>query len=86
VQNGLDGTFVFRIKNGVAEVVPVKVRYVQGPVASIGTGLQPGDIVVTDGQDQLTNGTAVKVASSDEEADDRPHHDNQAGVQVTQKR
>jgi len=88
VQNGLDGTFVFRIKNGVAEVVPVKVRYVQGPVTSIATGLQPGDIVVTDGQDQLTAGTAVKVASSDEQADDGANHgkNSQVGVQVTQKR
>lgn len=72
VQNGLDGTFVFRIKNGMAEVVPVKVRYVQGPLTSVGTGLQPGDLVVTDGQDQLTAGTAVKVASSD----DRAYNDN----------
>src|SRR3569833_1115339 len=70
VQNGLEGTFVFRIKYGVAEVVPVKVRYVQGTVASIGTGLQPGDMVVTDGQDQLTAGTAVRVASHDNQADD----------------
>jgi RND family efflux transporter MFP subunit len=74
VQNGLDGTFVFRIKNGLAEVVPVKVRYVQGSITTVETGLQPGDLVVTDGQDQLTAGTAVKVASSDE------------GVEVTQKR
>jgi len=88
VQNGLDGTFVFRIKNGLAEVVPVKVRYVQGPVTSIGAGLQPGDLVVTDGQDQLTAGTAVKVASRDEQADDGANHDknSQVGVQVTQKR
>jgi membrane fusion protein, multidrug efflux system len=84
VQNGLDGTFVFRIKNGVAEVVPVKVRYVQGPLTSVGTGLQPGDLVVTDGQDQLTAGTSVKVASSD----DRAYNDttDEVGVQVTQKR
>jgi len=84
VQNGLDGTFVFRIKNGVAEVVPVKVRYVQGPLTSVGTGLQPGDLVVTDGQDQLTAGTSVKVASSD----DRAYNDSnsEVGVHVTQKR
>jgi len=84
VQNGLDGTFVFRIKNGVAEVVPVRVRYVQGLLTSVGAGLQPGDLVVTDGQDQLTAGTAVKVASSD----DRAYNDNnsEVGVQVTQKR
>lgn len=84
VQNGLDGTFVFRIKNGTAEVVPVKVRYVQGSLTSVDPGLQPGDLVVTDGQDQLTAGTAVRVASSD----DREYNQNnaEAGVQVTQKR
>jgi membrane fusion protein, multidrug efflux system len=84
VQNGLDGTFVFRIKNGVAEVVPVKVRYVQGPLTSVGPGLQPGDLVVTDGQDQLTAGTSVKVASSDDRADNG--NNSEVGVQVTQKR
>ena len=84
VQNGLDGTFVFRIRKGVAEVVPVKVRYVQGPLASVGTGLQPGDLVVTDGQDQLTAGTSVKVASSDDRADNG--NNSEVGVQLTQKR
>jgi RND family efflux transporter MFP subunit len=84
VQNGLDGTFVFRIKNGLAEVVPVKVRYVQGSITSLDTGLQPGDLVVTDGQDQLTAGTAVKVAASDDRAD--TDKNTEVGVQVTQKR
>jgi RND family efflux transporter MFP subunit len=84
VQNGLDGTFVFRIKNGVAEVVPVKVRYVQGALTTVETGLQPGDVVVTDGQDQLTAGTAVKVASSEDRADNGKN--SEVGVQVTQKR
>jgi hypothetical protein len=46
--------------------------------------LQPGDVVVTDGQDQLTAGTAVKVASSDDRADNDKN--SQVGVQVTQKR
>ena len=84
VQNGLDGTFVFRIKNGTAEVVPVKVRYVQGAVTTVDPVLQPGDLVVTDGQDQLTAGTAVRVASSD----DREYNqkNSEVGVQVTQKR
>jgi RND family efflux transporter MFP subunit len=84
VQNGLDGTFVFRIKNGLAEVVPVKVRYVQGSLTTVETGLQPGDLVVTDGQDQLTAGTVVKVASSDDPAGNGKN--SEAGVQVTQKR
>ena len=84
VQNGLDGNFVFRIKNGKAEVVPVKVRYVQGSVTTIGTGLEPGDEVVTDGQDQLNAGTAVKVVAADEREGD--HETPQSGVQVSESR
>jgi membrane fusion protein, multidrug efflux system len=61
VQHGLDGAFVFRVKSGAAEVIPVSVQYEQGAVAAIATGLQPGDIVVTDGQAQLKAGAAVKV-------------------------
>ena len=84
VQNGLDGNFVFRIKNGKAEVVPVKVRYVQGSVTTIGAELEPGDLVVTDGQDQLTAGTAVKVAAASER--DSDHETPQGGVQVSESR
>jgi membrane fusion protein, multidrug efflux system len=84
VQNGLDGNFVFRIKNGKAEVVPVKVRYVQGSVTTIGAELEPGDLVVTDGQDQLTAGTAVKVAATNEQ--DSDHETPQGGVQVSESR
>jgi RND family efflux transporter MFP subunit len=65
VQHGLDSAFVFRVKNGTAEVVPVTVRYENGAVAVIDTGLRPGDIVVTDGQAQLKAGSALKVVSDD---------------------
>lgn len=82
IQNGLDGDFVFRIRGGKAEVVPVKVRYAQGAVTSIAAGLEPGDLVVTDGQAQLITGTAVKVASND--TADGDHETPQGGVQVTE--
>jgi RND family efflux transporter MFP subunit len=82
VQNGLDGTFVFRIENGKAQVIPVKVHYVQGAVTTIGTELQPGDLVVTDGQDQLIAGTAVKVAAANER--DGDHETPPGGVQVSE--
>jgi RND family efflux transporter MFP subunit len=83
VQNGLDGNFVFRVKNGTAEVVPVKIRYVQGAVTTIGPGLEPGDLVVTDGQDQLTAGTPVKVSSTEEP--DSDHEPPPGGVQVEKR-
>jgi membrane fusion protein, multidrug efflux system len=85
VQNGIDGTFVFRIKNDRAEVVPVKVRYVQGSVTTLGTGLETGDLVVTDGQDQLTAGTVVKVASVDDRNVDRKASP-EGGVSLTESR
>jgi membrane fusion protein, multidrug efflux system len=71
VQHGLDGEFVFRVRNGAAEVVPVTVRYELGEVAAIGKGLNPGDVVVTDGQVQLKPGSAVKVIP-DEHAGNGP--------------
>jgi RND family efflux transporter MFP subunit len=65
LQHSLDGTFVFRVKGAAVEVVPVKVRYEEGGTAAIDAGLQVGDLVVTEGQDQLKAGTAVKVVAGD---------------------
>lgn len=83
IQNGLDGNFVFRIRNGKAEVVPVKIRYAQGTVTSIATGLTSGDLVVTDGQAQLTAGTAVTVTAAGASSDS-DHQTPEGGVQVTE--
>lgn len=83
VQDGLDGTFVFRVKNGTAEVVPVKVRYVQGSIATIAAGLQPGDMVVMEGQEQLTAGTPIKVSSTEDR--DGDHGRPEGGVQVERR-
>ena len=83
VQDGLDGTFVFRVKNGTAEVVPVKVRYVQGSIATIAAGLQPGDMVVLEGQEQLTAGTPIKVSSTEDR--DGDHGRPEGGVQVERR-
>jgi membrane fusion protein, multidrug efflux system len=80
VQDGLDGTFVFRVKNGTAEVVPIKVRYVQGSISTIAAGLQPGDLIVMEGQEQLTAGTPIKVSSTQERDDEHEHPEG--GVQV----
>jgi RND family efflux transporter MFP subunit len=61
VQHGLDGEFVFRVRNEVAEAVPVTVLYEENSLATIGVGLEAGDRVVVDGQGQLKSGSPVRV-------------------------
>jgi RND family efflux transporter MFP subunit len=74
VQHGLDGEFVFRVRNQVAEAVPVTVLYEENSLATIGVGidgstrLAPGDVVVVDGQGQLKSGSPVKIAASNSAA------------------
>jgi len=59
IQNSQSGTFVFVVKDNVATVRPIKVeRTVEGQ-SVIESGLNEGDVVVTDGQLQLSNGTKV---------------------------
>ncbi|MCC7347023.1 MAG: efflux RND transporter periplasmic adaptor subunit, partial [Variibacter sp.] len=59
VQVGQTGSFVFLVKDGAARVQPVKVtRTVEGK-SVIGEGLAAGDVVVTDGQLLLAEGTKV---------------------------
>ncbi|HTC92279.1 MAG TPA: MdtA/MuxA family multidrug efflux RND transporter periplasmic adaptor subunit [Terriglobales bacterium] len=61
VQHGPQGAFVYVVneKDKSAELRPVTVSLTQGNVAAIASGLQPGDLVVTDGQDKLQNGSKV---------------------------
>ena len=59
VQLSQSGTFVFVIKDEVANVRPVSVGRTVDGVATIGSGLKDGEVVVTDGQLLLSNGTKV---------------------------
>ncbi|HET8636541.1 MAG TPA: efflux RND transporter periplasmic adaptor subunit, partial [Acidobacteriaceae bacterium] len=54
-------TFVIRVKNGVTEWVSVNRGPVAGGLAEVYGPLQPGDLVVGHGTDQLRPGTRVKV-------------------------
>ena len=59
LQLSQSGTFVFLVKDNVATVRPVKVeRTVEGQ-SVIQSGLDEGDVVVTDGQLLLSDGTKV---------------------------
>ncbi|MCX4065913.1 efflux RND transporter periplasmic adaptor subunit [Pseudomonas sp. S1Bt30] len=60
VQRGLDSHFVYRVNGDKAEVVPVQVTY-QNSDLSLITGVQAGDVLVSDGQSRLKAGARVEV-------------------------
>lgn len=61
VQRGPQGTYAFVVKpDKTVELRPVQVGLTQQNVAAITSGLNPGEIVVTDGQDKLQAGSRVE--------------------------
>ena len=62
VQRGEPGTFVYVIAaNNTVSVRPVKLGPTDGGYSAVLSGVQPGDVVVTDGTDRLRDGAAVTV-------------------------
>jgi multidrug efflux system membrane fusion protein len=61
VQRGTQGAYVYTVKNGVANLQPVKVDMTQGNITLIASGVAEGDQVVVDGQDRLQSGAKVEV-------------------------
>jgi RND family efflux transporter MFP subunit len=59
IQTGQTGNFVFVVKDDVATVRPVRVARINTTEAVLDSGLEPGEVVVTNGQLQLTTGTKV---------------------------
>ena len=59
VQVSQTGSFVFVVKNGVANVVSVKLGRVVDAQAVIESGLEGGEMVVTEGHLQITEGSRV---------------------------
>lgn len=59
VQVSQNGTFVFVVKDGAAAVQRIRVDRVVGDISVVSEGLAGGEIVVTDGQLLLSNGTRV---------------------------
>jgi membrane fusion protein, multidrug efflux system len=63
VQTGPKGTLVFVVKdNKTVEARTVQVTRFAGEEAVLARGVSPGEIVVTDGQTKLKNGSAVVIA------------------------
>jgi len=61
IQVSQTGTFVFVVKDGVAQVQEVKVERQVGTETVITSGLNGGETVVTEGQLLLSSGTRVSV-------------------------
>jgi RND family efflux transporter MFP subunit len=64
VRQGLEGPFVFRIRDQKAEVVPVQVGYSNDDITVITAGIAQGDSIVTDGHSRLTPNAIVKLVDS----------------------
>jgi len=61
VQVSQTGTFVFVIKDGLAQIQAVNVERQVGTESVIASGLNGGEIVVTEGQLLLSSGTRVNI-------------------------
>jgi membrane fusion protein, multidrug efflux system len=62
IQRGPQGTYVFAVKSDkTVEVRPVTVSFTQDNVSVIGNGISPSDVVVTDGQDKLQQGSKIEI-------------------------
>jgi membrane fusion protein, multidrug efflux system len=80
VQQGPDGPFVFVVApNRVVEKRPITVGLLSKTTAIVEAGLQPGELVVTDGQYRIQNGTRVDILAGSAEAVGQP-----AASQATQ--
>lgn len=62
IQRGPQGTYVFVTRtDNTVDVRPVTVAFTQDNVAVIASGISPSEVVVTDGQDKLQQGSKIQV-------------------------
>jgi membrane fusion protein, multidrug efflux system len=64
IQRGPQGTYVYLAQqDNTVKIQPVTIALSSGNSVGIGTGLQPGDNVVVDGQDKLQDGSKIEARS-----------------------
>ncbi|HXW93999.1 MAG TPA: MdtA/MuxA family multidrug efflux RND transporter periplasmic adaptor subunit [Terriglobales bacterium] len=62
IQRGPQGTYVFVVKpDHTVDIRPVTVAFTQDNLSNIVAGLTPNEVVVTDGQDKLQQGSQIEV-------------------------
>lgn len=60
VQRGPQGTYVYVVEQGdVVQIRPVTIAQTTGGTTGLSAGLRAGEVVVTDGQDKLQDGSKV---------------------------
>ena len=62
------GSFVYVVKDNVATVRTVKIERTVEGMSVVESGVEEGDVVVTDGQLQLSNGTKVTIRAGKAES------------------
>jgi len=65
IQRGPQGTYVFVAKSdNTVDVRPVTIAFTQDNVAVIASGVSASEVVVTDGQDKLQEGSKIEIRPS----------------------
>jgi membrane fusion protein, multidrug efflux system len=78
VQRGPQGTYVFTVKpDKTADMRPVTVTFTEGKYSAVSQGVQPGELVVTDGQDKLQPGTHVEIRGGPQPANQKQASEGQ---------
>lgn len=75
IQRSSQGSYVYVVgPDKTAEARNVKVGAIQGDLASVQSGVNPGELVITDGVDKLTTGArvAIQTAASQTSSDAGP--------------
>jgi multidrug efflux system membrane fusion protein len=79
VQTGQQGTYVFIVKSDqTVEMRPVTVNRVSGSETVVASGIQPGDMVVTDGHLRLVPGSRISVKGEGQQAEQSKQDDKVA--------
>ncbi len=85
VQTGAPGTYVYVVNSSdTVAVQKVTTGPTDGVNTAITTGLQPGDLVVTDGVDRLSDGAKVSIAGSSPATAGTHKHKHKPGADAGQ--
>jgi membrane fusion protein, multidrug efflux system len=65
IQRGPQGTYVFVVKpDNTVDIRPVTISFTQENTSNIASGIAPNDVVVTDGQDKLQEGSRIEMRAA----------------------
>ncbi len=70
VAKGPRGDLVFTVRDGTAHIRPVQVHRMVGNEVVLDSGVQPGEIVVTDGLNKLKDGAPVTISNAQDHMTD----------------